>query len=173
MIENTTQQARLNVDTYVQTIGSARFTVDLAQEKVILIIKPEDESTFANPRDGLMRIGDNFILLSMGVSLPFGFELDKIVDDDNIYQNVSIYCYTNNDTSLDKIILFNSFIPFANYELSINMFIRVPYDIQLYGRFNPYPSGDIYISMAGVPEIFDGKTFNVPIFLKVQHKGVY
>jgi len=170
-IDDTTQQARLNIDTYTQTLGAARFTCDVSQEKVLLRVKPMDECIFKNPSDGLMRAGDNFILLSMGFSLPFGFELDKIVDDDYIYQNLLIYYYEDNDPTKLVKPLFNSFIPLPNYEFSINNFIRVPIDFQLYGRFEPFPATEIYISMAGVPDIFDGKEFHVPIFLKVQHKG--
>lgn len=165
------QQTRLNVDTYVQTHGAATFTVDLTQDAVELILKPLDECEFASPQFGLLRMGDNFIILSMGFCLPFGFELEKVVDDTTMYQNISLYYQVAPDP--DPVTLYNSFVPFPNYEYSINMYIKNTQDIILKGRFNTYPDPvPIKISMAGVPDIFDTKEFSVPIFVKIQHKGL-
>lgn len=126
---------------------------------------------------GTFRDGEKFIILSMGVLLPFSFQFWN----DDKYQRQGIDLFLNNSggsitTRLPR--LGYSWIPFESYEWSVGMFFDnrratepvMQQDFEIRARFYSDGSGNFArISMLNIPEDLVEKQFYAPIFAKVLH----
>lgn len=151
-----------------QTFGSARFTVNKAVAKVpIVYTEDSNKGLLIDGNDNsLFPAGTNFNILSLGFGLPFGFEFEKVCDTSYFYQKIYLY-YKFLDGS--NILIAPYIIPFQNYEISFNQFVNLgvhakKYSLRAYFLHPCDPS----VLMLNIPDSFNGLTFNIPIFLKIQ-----
>lgn len=153
------------------------FTVDVATNFVFLNRHANAEailSNFGATRDKFKH-ADNIKILSIGCSLPLGFEF---WENDAAGEPFTPFCYLfikkgtaafGVKTSIDPGAVH---IPFANYEMSFGMFydegVTMGESYNLLAEFNDddFPQR---ISMLNVPAALDEMVFHCPIFAKVEH----
>lgn len=167
------------VDMLSQQEGQvASFTVDTAQEKVPLV--NADNGELRNPQFINFASYDNLTLLSVTYVLPLSFEMYNAAQAVN-GQEFRPYLIDINwvDVQSDNVIVPDElpylYIPFANYEMSVNKFMKVPTDtiasagFRLAMTFRDDNDYQNYVSMYNVDEAFQGFNFKVPIYAKVEH----
>lgn len=155
------------------TVNTAMSSVDITQvvgedgilSKVGTVSGIEDE----------FQEQDNFILLSIGVSLPLGFEFWP--NDNNAFFGPFIDLYYKRISAPSGVL--NSFrpasvhIPFPNYELSLGNFTIVPSLAENFHLCFQFPRNvggwNQRVSMLNVPAALNELTFKAPIFAKILH----
>lgn len=156
------------------------FTVDNTVDWVLVDFPPSTPLRMQNSDEKKsFRPGDNFNILSVGVSLPLGFEFYSQVvtplgSDFNLpFLRLNLIGIL--PPNVIKDIVPNAYaLPFGNYELSINQYVNV---LELYGEEpfslairSPLPNDqEIRISMLNVPDSLNGKIFPYIAFAKIEH----
>jgi hypothetical protein len=138
----------------------------------------------ANKQSLFQRL-DHVTLLSLGLVMPLNFQLYPYSDDavNNFFSvcpNISLRTVAG-DPGMTETEIFSYWLPFADYELSINEFrelstsyitasfqLRALLTINLDPQANP-PFYTPRVSMLNVPAALDGLKFRVPVFAKIQH----
>jgi hypothetical protein len=177
----------MTIDVLSQTSAeSAYFETNTAVEKVPLTYG-SGKMYDANYMPALFS-KDHFILLSMGVVLPLGFELYNVdyqppngepptgLPIVGAYHNelpvIELSMVNDGETPEAANIFQKLYLPFLNYELSIGKYFQVP-NVVTALKYNIYANflntSLVYISMLGVPEALNEKIFQVPIFIKILH----
>lgn len=156
------------------------FVVDNTQDFVLVEFPAVTPSYMENAdKKHIFHFGDNFNLLSIGVSLPLGFEYysQVLVPGGNVFNTpylilallIPVPPYTEN------LFIPNRYsLPFGNYELSINQYIYTSLQFQGVNFFvnirPPLPAEqEIRISMLNVPDELNGKSFPYSPFAKIEH----
>jgi len=159
------------IDVLVQNQDNAPlFTVDTGEISTPIT---NAETNYLGARIGgyqQFRRGDNFILLSMGISLPFNFNLGQLP---GAIHGVNVKLYYETPAGGGNLLPLATeseiFLPFENYELSINHFVDVsaiPDRFRLSAVvFDSVP----YVSMIGCPAALDEMVVLCPIFIKILH----
>lgn len=171
--------------------SSAQFTVNLAVDYV-----PLNQAAGVGPfiflagtGQSIFPKGDNLIILSAGYVLPESFVMAAYDNTEPIFGMISPAmtllvedAVTGNSTlcwqfGRDGVFRF----PMNNYEIAIGTFVNPrtlsrpgpienAFVLKTYFPTIPLLAVDRpNISMMGVPAALDGKTFHVPVFLKVLH----
>lgn len=130
-------------------------------------------------KKSVFHFGDNFNLLSIGVSMPLGFEHYSQVRDPggNIFNTpyLILALITTSAPFTENEFVPNRYsLPFGNYELSINQYIYTSLQFQgtdYHVVIRPPKPGEqeIRISMLNVPDSLNGKTFPYIPFAKIEH----
>lgn len=118
----------------------------------------------SNGSDFIFDRGENVSLLSFGVLLPNGYTIDS--------QSTQIYQVRQYNSITNQIITtpLTTFIPFENSEISAGIFV----DHQTENNDSPFylkPILDLSVSMVGVPQSEDGKTYKIKPFIKILHNN--
>lgn len=158
-----------NALTYImsQTAGAAFFTVDNTKESVQIQLPLNSGLLHAGNMASIVPGGNNLNLITIGFSMPLGFDIFPISDDQFFYQRIKLFW---KHATGQKIEYFQYIMPFENFEMSINTFLSFgslsAENYQLFATFDPdhLPS----VSMLGVPDQLNEKKLFVPIFIKVQ-----
>jgi len=125
-----------------------------------------------------LAIGDNFNILSLGVSIPLGFEHYQQVTNPGgsitlpyliLSVKPQIISAAEQPFLPEKISL-----PFENYELSINQYIYTSssfINVHAILSIRPPTTSEqgVRISMLNVPDSLNGKTFSYSPFVKIEH----
>jgi len=169
---------------------SPTFTVDLLVDSVPL--EPAaggPHSLRGGSGQGNFVSGDNLIILSAGYVLPEGFTMAEYDNTEVVYGLVSpsIFLLVTDVVTLatSQCWQFGTGgvfrFPMHNYEVSIGTFINPrildrpgpilnAFSLQCEFPYIPTLAVDRpNVSMMNVPAALDGKTFHVPVFLKVLH----
>ena len=155
-----------------QTTGAAFFTVDKSKDSVALSYGSPLPNSYGLLIDGYNNYkfppGTNINILSLGFSVPSGFEFAQISDDTHYYQRIFFEVKYSSDSFRTDINRYN--IPFQNYEVALSAYCGLASnnisDYSLFAHFdvNNMPK----ILMLNVPPSFNGLKFYVPVFVKVQ-----
>lgn len=151
-----------------QMAGSAFFKVDTTKTEVDLSYTDFSERTgflVDGYLKSIFKKGCNLNILSVGFTLPFGFEFSKVNDDSKYYQSITL-SYVEVVGGL-KVKLNELIIPMANYELSMGSYYNLAFigkEYELTAVFSNSPK----ILMLNIPASFNNLTFYCPIFIKVQ-----
>ncbi len=153
-----------------QLSGAASFTCNNAVDKVPLTVG--GGVLWSGTKKSVFKNGDAFTLLSLGFTAPLGFEFYNVSDSNNFLQSIEFglvpvgnEVYIGNEP-LDKV-----FLPFASYELANGTYYKnsafTGQNYRIFAKFST--DGTPEISMLNVPNSLNGKTFLMPIFMKIQH----
>jgi hypothetical protein len=151
------------------------FTIDTTQQDVAVTSLPAGHSLNMVNGAGNKTFpqGDNFNLLSIGVSLPYSFVASVAMSGANQYSPVIQFNYTKTGGGggvLPGLAGGLTILPFLNYELAIGQYIDVAGILDsfyLKGFFNA--AGVPHVSMIGVPTTMNGQTFEIQIWMKIEH----
>jgi hypothetical protein len=172
--QNKADQAIFTVDTH-----SGALAVDIVQAASTRFVNGYGANKFVS--------GDNVLILSMGVTLPYNFQFAPMPDSGVIPEKNTgaprIFLDAELSPSGIQAILnqlgSSGFIllPMENYEIALNSFIgdtaSWKSNFYLRGTFPPPPAPGAYavpqISMIGVPAAYDTMVLPINLFIKILH----
>lgn len=159
-------------EAYEFTVNTAVNFVNLTQVNDGILSKVGTVSGIENE----FQEQDNFILLSIGVRLPLGFEFWPN-DNAGSFFGPFIDLYYKRISAAPGVL--NSFrpasvqIPFPNYEMSLGNFTIVPSLTENFYLCFQFPRNvggwNQRISMLNVPAALNEMTFKAPVFAKILH----
>lgn len=140
------------------------FIVDNTQDYITLFSTNFEYKTIGFGVDGRLQQGDNFNILSLGLSMPEMYRDSLLVDSPSL--NLGVNLASVESGTIKRI--FDSVLPFVNYELSINNFIE---NNVVVGEHTAIMDAGITIaiSMNNVPDSENGKEYFVKPFIKIAH----
>jgi hypothetical protein len=120
-------------------------------------------------------VGDNFIINSVGISIPIGFSIYS--NAVNIILRYKDSGTTENYLRSTKGFFGNFILPFDNYEMPVDMFFNCKnlsmYDGRIGINIVELDGTPLKIGMLNVPDDLNGKSYKVSAFMKITHnKGV-
>lgn len=112
--------------------------------------------------------GDNFEVLSFGLTLPMCFDLYESQNGNDLIQD-NINLFYDIDPYASPEIFKHLFIIWANYEMNLGEFFDFAKGFTKDFKIGVGITSNIKVSMIGVPDKLQGLRFHAPIFLKIRH----